>query len=109
MTDDNATKAADFVRVDPSLPRRNGELVFAIPSEGRAFGLALALHEREQYEWPEFQGRLIKAIAAAENDPYYEQWLAALERLVVDQGLVRADEVDRLADEFLEGRRELTY
>ena len=36
-----------------ALPRRNGELVFAEPWEGRAFGLAVALNENGAYDWPD--------------------------------------------------------
>ena len=34
-----------------ALPRRNGELVFDAPWQGRAFGLALALVQRLGLEW----------------------------------------------------------
>lgn len=103
------TPVADLVRDDPALPRANGELVFTAPSEGRAFGLALVLHEHEHYEWLDFQARLITATAAAEDDPYYQRWLAALEALVVKLGLVNTTELDRRQEEFASGRRELVY
>src|SRR5262249_18525318 len=34
-----------------ALPRENGELVFDEPWQGRAFGMAVALHEDGLYEW----------------------------------------------------------
>ena len=40
-----------------------------------------------------FQQRLIAEIARAPEAPYYECWVAALERLVLAQGLVSADEL----------------
>ena len=63
-----------------ALPRRNGELVFDAPWQGRVFGMALALVERLGLAWTEFQQRLIREIAAHPDTPYYQCWLAALER-----------------------------
>ena len=81
-----------------ALPRSNGELVFAAPWEGRAFGIAVALNEGGAYEWGEFQGRLAEEIASAPRDedasPYYERWLASLERLLLDQGMVTREDLD---------------
>ncbi|MDE2997871.1 MAG: nitrile hydratase accessory protein [Gemmatimonadota bacterium] len=75
-----------------ALPRRNGELVFEAPWEARAFGLAVALCEKGVYEWREFSAALASRIAAAEkeNDPsgYYARWVASLEELAVEKGLV---------------------
>jgi nitrile hydratase accessory protein len=81
-----------------ALPRQNGELVFAAPWEGRAFGMAVALHDEAAYPWNAFRDRLIAEIARAEAagnaSAYYERWLAAFERLLVERGLVAAAEVD---------------
>jgi len=77
-----------------ALPRRNGELVFEAPWQGRAFGMALAVVERLGVPWREFQTRLIAAIAARPDAPYYEAWIAALEALVVDKGVLPPSAVD---------------
>ena len=81
-----------------SLPRSNGELVFAAPWEGRAFGIAVALNEGGAYEWSEFQRRLAEEIAAVPPDDggsvYYERWLASLERLLLEQGMITREELD---------------
>lgn len=74
-------------------PRRNGELVFEAPWQGRAFGMALAVVRGLGLEWSAFQQRLIAAIAASPDVPYYEAWTAALERLVVDHGVCTIDEL----------------
>ena len=74
-------------------PRRNGELVFEAPWQGRAFGMALAVVERLGLEWRAFQEHLIAEIAARPEAPYYDCWVVALERLVLAQGLVSADEL----------------
>jgi nitrile hydratase accessory protein len=74
-------------------PRQNGELVFAAPWEGRAFGMAVAMVERLDLDWRDFQGRLIAAIAAEPDRPYYASWVAALEALLVDHGVVAPGDV----------------
>lgn len=83
-----------------ALPRRNGELVFEAPWESRAFGVAVALTGDQSFEWEEFRQRLIGEIGVWERDParsewsYYERWLAALERLLLEQGVLSAGELE---------------
>ncbi len=94
--------------VDPAvahmegLPRRNGELVFAAPWQARAFGVAVALCERQGIGWEAFRSRLIEEIGAWEGEhgtdaagwDYYQRWLASLDRLVLELGLVGGAEVE---------------
>jgi nitrile hydratase accessory protein len=93
-----------------ALPRRNGELVFEDVWEGRVFGMAIAMHERRLFEWNEFRDRLIEEIASADNQGhdsgYYEHWLDAFERLLVDEGHVSRDELAARLAEFESGRRD---
>ena len=81
-----------------ALPRRNGELVFAEPWEGRAFGLAVALNESGAYDWSDFSERLIEETAADERQGihvnYYQRWLRALERLALDHSLLTPAELE---------------
>ena len=81
-----------------ALPRSNGELVFEAPWEGRAFGIVVALNEAGTYEWGDFQRRLAAEIAAAppdeEGSMYYERWLASLEGLLLEYGMVAREELD---------------
>ena len=74
-------------------PRRNGELVFDAPWQGRAFGVALALVQRLGLEWRRFQEHLIAEIGAHPEAPYYDCWVAALERLVLEEGIASEREV----------------
>jgi nitrile hydratase accessory protein len=75
------TTVLDGVPADA--PRHNGELVFAAPWEGRAFGLAAAYVDATGVGWEAFRAHLIAAIADLPDDtPYYEAWVEALERLV---------------------------
>ena len=98
----------DNLSLDPatSLPRSNGELVFAEPWESRAFGMAAALADLGVFDWADFQAGLIAAIAeeGGSNVPqtyrYYERWLAALELLVVERGLVAVHDIDGRIAEF---------
>ena len=90
-----------------ALPRENGELAFQAPWEARAFGLAVALNEKEIYEWREFSAELAATIAAAEpnNDPssYYARWVASLEELVIARGLISREQLDARTAECAAG------
>jgi cobaltochelatase CobN len=92
---------------DLAVPRRNGELVFQAPWEGRIFGLAVALSDASAYNWDDFRERLAGEIAEAEEhgdgSDYYERWLASFERLLLDTGVLTADELDTRTAEFTAG------
>lgn len=99
---------SDAVAQTDGLPRRNGELVFEAPWEARAFGVAVALCREHGLDWDEFRGRLIAEIGSWEAEhgtvdegwSYYERWLAALERLVVEHGLVASEELEARTSEI---------
>ena len=82
-----------------ALPRQSGELIFQDPWEGIAFAMAVALCERGHYEWAAFQERLIGQIAEADQQEpdvrpsYYECWLTAFEKLLVDTGMLAQDKL----------------
>jgi nitrile hydratase accessory protein len=93
------------------LPRRNGELVFDEPWESRAFGLAVTASEAGVYDWEEFRQGLIAEIGAWESEHgrdhleggewrYYPRWLASLERVLAEKGVVARDELERRMDEL---------
>ncbi len=81
-----------------ALPRRNGELVFDEPWEGRVFGLAVALNESGIYDWPDFSERLVEETASDEQQGrhgrYYQRWVRALERLALDHSLITPTELN---------------
>ncbi len=104
--------------VDPAeLARREDEdgPTFEEPWQARAFGIAVALHDDGAgFEWPAFQERLIEEVqredpgvadAEALEGVYYEQWLAALERLLVEDGVIESGELEGRAAEFAAGER----
>lgn len=92
---------ADAIRDEPSLPRSNGELVFDAPWQSRAFSVAVTLADSGLCDWDDFRERLIGEIGewershgpGAEGWDYYACWLAALERLLTERGLLSADEL----------------
>jgi nitrile hydratase accessory protein len=96
------------------LPRRNGELVFEAPWEGRAFGMAVALEEGGRCSWDDFRQRLVASIAGAQSPSvaspsYYASWLAALEELILERGLLARDELSARAREFRHGERDEVF
>ena len=71
------------------------EPVFREPWEAQAFSMAVALHERGLFTWKQWADTLAAVIADPQSStlPYYEQWLAALERLVTERDLVDGTEL----------------
>jgi len=96
-----------------AVPRKNGELVFEAPWEGRVFGMAVALYDQRHYAWEEFQRSLIDEIARVgegeEALRYYERWLASFERVLVEKGLVSRAELDDRTEAFEFGERDEVY
>jgi len=94
-------------------PRKNGELIFAEPWEGRAFGMALALNEGRCYPGEDFRRRLIAQIAEADahgdGSAYYERWLAAFEQLLAETGAITKEELDERTFEFEFGERDEVF
>ena len=95
-------------------PRRDDEPAFEAPWQARAFAIALSLTDRGEGDlpWDDFQARLVEEIERdgesieASEDVYYEQWLRALERLLVDDGLVDPGELDERIEAFETGERD---
>ncbi len=93
------------------VPQEDGEPVFAEPWQAQVFAMALTLHRRGLFTWKEWADRLAKEIQAAQSrgdpdlgDTYYDHWLATLEKIVVERGvlstsglLCRRDAWDRAA------------
>ncbi len=85
-------------------PRSNGELVFAQPWEGRAFGLAMTLSGSGVLSYDDFRVALIGRIRAweathteGEKYFYYRCWLEALVRVLDEKSLVAASDVTERA------------
>ena len=89
----------------PALPSQTlgaGAPAFDEPWQAKGFALALALHQRGLFTWPEWAEALALQIAAAQARgdvdharSYYRQWVAALESLVSSKGASSAAELER--------------
>jgi nitrile hydratase accessory protein len=97
----------------PALPRDEEGPVFHAPWEAQAFGMTLALYERGTFTWKEWADRLSVEIAGArdrdDGSRYYELWLTALEKLVMDKGLVLDPELARRRDEWAQAAAETPH
>jgi len=89
----------------PSIPRDREGPVFREPWEAQAFAMALQLHARGLFSWPEWAATLADEIkrAQAAGDPntgetYYLHWLNALERIVAEKGVTDASTLARYRD-----------
>lgn len=76
-------------------PGNSERPTFREPWEAQAFALAVALHEAGLFGWSEWTAALSREIHAPVGSPsvegdgaYCRDWLAALERLVVEKGAV---------------------
>ena len=84
-------KLADSER----LPKDADGPVFAEPWEAQAFAMAVKLNEAGVFGWGEWAENLGAELKAQPQRPYYESWLAALEKLVQAKGVM--SEAERLA------------
>ncbi len=98
-------RAAEAV---PGIPRGVDGPVFREPWEAHAFAIALALHERGLFTWPEWAAALAEEIrrAQAAGDPdtgetYYRHWLAALERLAGEKAAADPPTVARYREAWV--------
>jgi nitrile hydratase accessory protein len=86
--------------------------VFEAPWEAQAFAMAVALHARGAFTWPEWAGTLADVIREARlrGDPdtgegYYVHWLTALERIVARRGLVTPERLAQRRDAWAHAAR----
>jgi nitrile hydratase accessory protein len=89
-------------------PRDADGPVFREPWEAQAFALAVSLHARGVFTWPEFAAALAAAIRRAQaagdadlGDTYYAHWLAALESTVAAKAAASADELEQCRHAWL--------
>jgi nitrile hydratase accessory protein len=99
---DAAAHAASCV---PGIPRGNDGPVFRAPWEAQAFAMALTLHERGLFTWPEWAATLADQISRAQaagdsdtGETYYQHWLTTLERLVAEKGVTSTETLSRYRD-----------
>jgi len=100
----------------PAIPRDEGGPVFRAPWEAQAFAMTVKLHESGHFTWKEWAARLADEIAAArargdedDGSRYYHYWLAALEKIAAEKGLVTAQELAFCRDEWDRAARETPH
>lgn len=77
----------------------NSGPAFREPWEAQAFAIALSLHQRGVFSWPEWTCALAAQISTAQttgdaDSTYYRCWLATLESLVAAKGVASIDELN---------------
>src|SRR5207253_5152433 len=89
----------------PGIPRDAEGPVFKEPWQAQAFSMAVALHQRGVFTWPEWAATLADEIKRAQaagdpdrGDTYYRHWLAALEHLVAEKGVTDPASLARYRD-----------
>ncbi|MGC2781145.1 MAG: nitrile hydratase accessory protein [Bradyrhizobium sp.] len=104
MVPDRAAALA-AARALPDLPIDADGPVFREPWEAHAFAMAVTLHARGLFTWPEWAAVLADEISRAQargdadcGDTYYRHWLATLERLVAEKGVASAETLTRYRD-----------
>jgi len=102
MMEATVARATDAV---PDIPRDQDGPVFREPWEAHAFAMALTLHDRGVFTWPEWASALAAEIqrAQANGDPdtgetYYRHWLTTLENLVAAKGVATSETLHRYRD-----------
>ena len=103
IIDDGAARRA--TQEVPGIPRDDNGPVFREPWEAQAFAMALTLHDRGVFTWPEWAAALAAEIkrAQAAGDPdtgetYYRHWLATLEGLVAAKDVSTRETLHRYRD-----------
>ena len=101
----NSEQAMRATREVQSIPRDADGPVFREPWQAQAFAMALQLHAKGVFTWPEWAATLAEEIkrAQAAGDPdtgetYYLHWLATLERLVAEKGVSDRPTLERYRD-----------
>ncbi len=99
-------------KLPDGFPQQQGEPVFAEPWHAQVFAMAVKLHERGLFEWPEWSNMLGDEISAAQRagdpdlgDTYYKHWLNTLERMLKSKGIAGTGELERLQKRWDEAAR----
>ena len=105
MSADSAALRSFGRNDDLHIPRDEHGPVFRMPWEAEAFALAVSLKERGLFTWKEWAATLGDEIkkAQAAGDPdtgetYYQHWLATLERVLAEKGVVDSGTLVRTRD-----------
>ena len=88
-----------------NIPRDEHGPIFHAPWEAEAFALAVSLNEHGLFTWKEWATTLGDEIKKAQavgdpdtGDTYYLHWLATLERILAEKGVVERGALARTRD-----------
>ncbi len=113
MTDDLEATISD-VR-EATGPPGEDDVVFDAPWQARAFALTVALRREGDFPWEAFQTRLVEELEASEEDStaaenteaaYYDAWLTAFERLLLEAEVLDDEELTERVAAFAAGERD---
>lgn len=103
----------EAIKTDADLPKQAGELQFETPWQARVFSLVVTLYRDGVFEWNEFQSRLIEEVQDEDYNEdgtlesvYYQQWMTAFQKLLVEKGLCEPGEIEQRSTEFKSGERD---
>jgi nitrile hydratase accessory protein len=88
--------SAPDLQVLPRLPRDAEGPVFAEPWQAQAFALAVRLSAEGLFSWPDWAAALSRELLSDPDDDgsrYYLHWVAALEALVTERGLLTSGDL----------------
>lgn len=113
MTDKSTELFEDVASINNS-PLSEENKAFEAPWQLRSFGAVIALYNEGIFPWEEVQQRLIDEVNEADeeqmqknpNEEFYEQWLAAFERLILEEEIIEPTELGERAKEFSAGERD---
>ncbi len=105
VSDIDTQDALRATQAVPSIPRDADGPVFREPWQAQAFAMALALHQRGLFTWPEWAAMLAEEIKRAQaagdpdnGDTYYLHWLTTLERITTEKGVTDTRTLSRYHD-----------
>lgn len=86
------------------------ELVFQSPWEAHAFALVNQLAAASYCSWSEWTDYLVNEISAVEREApgsktYYEQWVDACEKLLIEKQLLEPEMIQRKMAELLSAQK----
>ena len=99
-------------RALPGLPQDAQGPVFAEPWQAQAFALTLRLNAEGAFSWPEWTDALSR-MRNREPDTcgtrYFQDWVAALEGLIIKRGLVLATDLAKRKQDWTQAYRQTPH
>ena len=92
----------------PGLPKDEQGPVFSEPWQAQAFALAVRLNAEGAFTWTEWAAALSRELArhpADDGSGYYLYWVAALETLITERGLLTAADLASRKDAWADAYR----